>query len=66
MPIRILNETVSTTSIWIIMIINILFLALVLFITLIFYRSNLLVYSDGNFIQGVGRAFNIVKSERKN
>lgn len=66
MPIRILNETVSTTSIWIIMIINILFLALVLFITLIFYRSNLLVYSDGNFMQGVRRAFNIVKSERKN
>lgn len=66
MPIRILNETVSTTSIWIIMIINILFLALVLFVTLIFYRSNLLVYSDGNFMQGVRRAFNIVKSERKN
>lgn len=66
MPIRILNETVSTPSIWIILIINILFLALVLFITLIFYRSNLLVYSDGNFIQGIRRAFNIVKSERKN
>lgn len=66
MPIRILNETVSTPSIWIILIINILFLTLVLFITLIFYRSNLLVYSDGNFIQGIRRAFNIVKSERKN
>lgn len=66
MPIRILNETVSTTGIWIIMIINLLFLSLVLAITLVFYRSNLLVYSDGNFMQGVRRAFNIVKSERKN
>lgn len=66
MPIRILNETVSITGIWIIMIINLLFLALVLAITLVFYRSNLLVYSDGNFMQGVRRAFNIVKSERKN
>lgn len=66
MPIRILNDTVSTTGIWIILFINLLFFALVLFITLVFYRSNLLVYSDGNFIQGVRRAFNIVKSERKN
>ncbi len=65
MPIRILSETVSLGGIWLSILFNILFMMAVLVLTLVFYRANLLVYSDGNVWKAFGRSANILRSERQ-
>lgn len=65
MPSLILAGEVSVGSILLAVFINILAIVALLILTLTFYRSNLLVYSDKNLKQAFQQAFNIVKSERK-
>lgn len=64
MPFRIAAETVSTTGIWLSVLTTFLFTVLTTWISLIMYRSNVLVYSDTGLWNTIKRSWGIQKSER--
>lgn len=65
MPFRIAADSVSTTGIWVSVLVTVLFTVLVTWISLMLYRSNVLVYSDTNLWKTFQRSLSILKSERK-
>ncbi|MDN6626620.1 MAG: ABC transporter permease [Pisciglobus halotolerans] len=65
MPFRIAAENVSSLAIWASLIGTFLFTILTTWVSLMLYRSNVLVYSDTNLVQTIKRSWNILKSERR-
>lgn len=64
MPFRIASETVGSSELVISIIISLLFMVLTLWFSLVFYKSNVLVYSDKGLINTFKRSFTLWKSER--
>ncbi|WP_407372276.1 ABC transporter permease [Carnobacterium sp.] len=65
MPFRVASETVSTTGIVISIIVMIVFTILCTLLSLVMYRSNVLVYSDAGMMKTMKTSFSILKNERK-
>lgn len=65
MPFRIASGTVATAGIWLSIIGTLGFTVLTTFISLAFYRSNVLVYSDTNMLGTIKRSWSIMQSNRK-
>ena len=65
MPFRVASETVSTAGIVISIIVMIIFTVLCTLLSLVMYRSNVLVYSDTGMIKTMKTSFSILKNERK-
>ena len=64
MPFRIASETVDTLGIWLSIFGTIAFTALLTYLSLIFYRANVLIYSDGGIIKSMKRSWGVLKSNR--
>lgn len=64
MPFRVAAETVSSTEIVISIVVSVLFMAFVLWFSLLFYKSNVLIYSDKGMVNAFKRSFALWKSER--
>lgn len=65
MPYRIASETVGQLGIWISIIGTVGFTAILTYISFIFYRANVLIYSDGGIVKSIKRSWGILKSNRK-
>ena len=65
MPFRIAAENVSSTGIGISLFATFLFTIFTTWISLLLYRSNVLVYSDTNLLKTFKRSWSIFKSEHK-
>lgn len=65
MPFRVASETVSTTGIVISIIVMVLFTIICTLLSLVMYRSNVLVYSDAGMMKTMKTSFSILKNERK-
>lgn len=65
MPFRIAAETVSNPEIVLSIIISIIFMVLCLWFSAVFYKSNVLIYSDKGFINTFKRSFALWKSEKE-
>lgn len=65
MPFRIAAETVGSGEIIISFVLSILFMVLCLWFSTVFYKSNVLVYSDKGMINTFKRSFALWKSERE-
>lgn len=64
MPFRVAAETVSSTEVVISIVVSVLFMAFVLWFSLLFYKSNVLIYSDKGMVNAFKRSFALWKSER--
>lgn len=64
MPFRLSSENIGNIELIISIVISLLFTVLVVWFSLIFYRSNVLVYSDKGTINTMKRSFALWKSER--
>lgn len=65
MPFRIAAETVGNGEIVLSFILSIIFMILCLWFSAVFYKSNVLVYSDKGMINTFKRSFALWKSERE-
>lgn len=65
MPFRIASETVTTAGIVISIIVMIVFTLLCTILSLMMYRSNVLVYSDAGMMKTMKTSLSILKNERK-
>lgn len=65
MPFRVASETVSTAGIVISIIVMVVFTVLCTLLSLVMYRSNVLVYSDAGMMKTMKTSFSILKNERK-
>ncbi|MCC5890047.1 MAG: ABC transporter permease [Alkalibacterium sp.] len=65
MPFRIASGTVATSGIWLSIIGTAAFTVLIAVVSLAFYRSNVLVYSDTNILGTIKRSWNIMQSNKK-
>lgn len=65
MPFRIAADSASQLGIWLSIVGTIAFSALISFVSLAFYRSNVLVYSDSNIFGTIKRSWSIMQSNRK-
>ncbi|MGO4927736.1 ABC transporter permease [Fundicoccus sp. Sow4_D5] len=65
MPFRIAAETVGNGEIVLSFILSIIFMILCLWFSAVFYKSNVLVYSDKGIINTFKRSFALWKSERE-
>ncbi|MER2063514.1 MAG: ABC transporter permease [Alkalibacterium sp.] len=65
MPFRIAAETVTTFGVWMSIIGTVGFAILISFVSLAFYRSNVLIYSDTNLLGTIKRSWNIMQSNKK-
>lgn len=65
MPFRIAAETVSTFGVWMSIVGTVGFAILISFVSLAFYRSNVLIYSDTNLLGTIKRSWSIMQSNRK-
>lgn len=65
MPFRVASETVSTVGIGISIIVMIVFTILFTLLSLVMYRSNVLVYSDAGMMKTMKTSWSILKNERK-
>lgn len=63
MPFRIATGTVSDLHVWLSLGGTVLFVGLLAYISLIFYRANVLIYSDTNFINTIKQSWTLVRSE---
>src|SRR5699024_12216725 len=66
MPFRIATDTVSSLHVWLSLGGAALFTGLLAYISLIFYRANVLIYSDTNFINTLKQSWADRKSTRLN
>lgn len=64
MPFRIAAETVSTPEIVLSIVISLIFMVLCLWFSAVFYKSNVLIYSDKGLVNTFKRSFSLWKSER--
>jgi ABC-2 type transport system permease protein len=65
MPFRIATGTVSNLQIWLAIGGSVLFTVALAYISLLFYRANVLIYSDTNFINTLKQSWTLVRSENK-
>jgi len=65
MPFRVASETVSTAGIGISIMVMIVFTMLFTLLSLVMYRSNVLVYSDAGMMKTMKTSWSILKNERK-
>lgn len=65
MPFRIAAETVSNTEIGISMAVMIVFTILITFVSLMLYRSNVLIYSDSGMFKTIQTSLRNVRNERR-
>ncbi len=65
MPFRIATNTVPTLHIWLSIIGTVLFTVLVAFISLQFYRANVLIYSDTSMWNTIKQSWRLVRSENE-
>ncbi|WP_423188571.1 ABC transporter permease [Alkalibacterium sp. f15] len=65
MPFRIAAGTVSTFGIWLSIFGTVGFAVVISIISLAFYRSNVLIYSDTNLLGTIKRSWSIMQSNRK-
>jgi len=65
MPFRVASETVSTAGIGISIMVMIVFTILFTLLSLVMYRSNVLVYSDAGMMKTMKTSWSILKNERK-
>lgn len=63
-PLRIASNTITTGGIWLAIAILLVSLVLITFITLQFYRSNILTYSDQSIWDSFKRSYSMWKSNR--
>ena len=65
MPFRVAAETVTSTEILLSIVITIVFMVICLWVSAIFYKSNVLVTSDKGLFATLKRSYQLLKSERK-
>ncbi|MGB7366867.1 ABC transporter permease [Carnobacterium jeotgali] len=65
MPFRIASETVTTAGIVISIIVMIVFTIMCTILSLMMYRSNVLVYSDAGMMKAIKTSLSILRNERK-
>lgn len=63
MPFRIATGTVPNLSVWLSIGGTILFTVLLAYISLLFYRANVLIYSDTGIFKTLKQSWNLVRSE---
>lgn len=64
MPFRIATNTVSTLHVWLSIGGSVLFTVLVAFVSLVFYRANVLIYSDTNMLKTIKQSWALIRSEQ--
>ena len=64
MPFRIATNTVGSLQVWLSVGGSVLFTVFVAFISLIFYRANVLIYSDTSMMKTIKQSWALVRSER--
>lgn len=64
MPFRIAADTVSLTGVWLSIIGSAVFAAVLTYLSLMMYRSNVLIYSDTNMFQTIKRSWNVMQSDK--
>ena len=64
MPFRIATNTVGSLQVWLSVGGSILFTVFVAIISLIFYRANVLIYSDTSMMKTIKQSWALVRSER--
>ena len=65
MPFRIATNTVSNFHVWLSIGGSVLFTVILAYVSLIFYRANVLIYSDTNFVNTLKQSWALVRSENK-
>lgn len=65
MPFRMAAETVSPRELWISLGLSVLFVVLTFKFSTVFYRSNILSYSDKGVWDTIKRSYGLLKSERQ-
>lgn len=65
MPFRIATNTVSNLHVWLSIGGTILFTIFVAFVSLMFYRANVLIYSDTSLLNIVKQSWTLIRSENK-
>lgn len=65
MPFRIAAETVSSTELWISVIVMIAFTALISYISLLLYRSNVLLYGDSGMMKTMKTSLRNLRNEHQ-
>lgn len=65
MPFRMAANSVTNLQVWLAMGGSVIFTAALAYISLIFYRANVLIYSDTNFINTLKQSWALVRSENK-
>jgi ABC-2 type transport system permease protein len=65
MPFRIATNTVSNFHVWLSIGGSVLFTIVLAYVSLIFYRANVLIYSDTNFVNTLKQSWALVRSENK-
>lgn len=65
MPFRIAAGTVNQSEIWLSVILGMVFMTIVLIVSAMFYKSNVLVYSEKGIISALKRSFKLWKSEKE-
>lgn len=65
MPFRLANDSVTTPELWLSVGIVALFLVVCVYLSVVFYKSNVLVYTDKGLISSIKQSFSIWKNEKK-
>ncbi|MBF0780324.1 MULTISPECIES: ABC transporter permease [unclassified Granulicatella] len=65
MPFRVATDTISTLELWSAIVLMVIFSAFVFYISIQFYKSTVLVYSDRGILQVFRQSLRFMKSERK-
>ncbi len=65
MPFRIATNTVSNFHVWLSIGGSVIFTVVLAYVSLIFYRANVLIYSDTNFVNTLKQSWALVRSENK-
>jgi len=65
MPFRIATNTASSLHVWLSIGGTVLFTVALAYVSLIFYRANVLIYSDTSFFQTLKQSWTLIRSENK-
>jgi len=65
MPFRIATNTASSLHVWLSIGGTVLFTVILAYVSLIFYRANVLIYSDISFFQTLKQSWTLIRSENK-
>lgn len=64
-PFRLATGAIDTVQLLTIIGVNVLFTVLIVFISIVFYKTNVLIYSDRGPLQVLKQSFTILRSEKK-